>query len=119
MSAPIKETSEMRRSSLAAIMVAALALPACADGLNGPPGVYPVPVPQQGSPSCLMTALQLGYLTGRRELAYSASEACMVFTGSRGAVLPYGFYGPYVPSGWVPPGWALPAPPGYGGENGR
>jgi hypothetical protein len=36
-------------------------------------------------------------------LAYANTEACMLFAGSRGAVLPYGFYGPYVPSGWVPP----------------
>jgi hypothetical protein len=109
----------MRAISLAgAIMVVALALSARADGLNDPPprqGVYPVPVPPQGSPSCLMTALQMGYLTGRREIAYSNTEACMVFTGARGVVLPYGYYGPYVPSGWVPPGWALPVPPpGYG-----
>ena len=108
----------MRRISLAlAIMV--VALPARADGL--PPQAYTLP-PPQGSPSCLMTALQLGYLTGRREVAYSATEACLLFTRSRGAVLPYGYYGPYVPSGWVPPGWVLP-PPGYGpppvGENGR
>jgi hypothetical protein len=53
------------------------------------------------------------YLTGRREVAYANTEACMYFAGSRGAVLPYGYYGPYVPSGWVPPGWVLP-PPGYG-----
>ena len=59
-------------------------------------------------------ALQLGYLTGRRELAYSATEDCMYFTGARGVQLPYGYYGPYVPSGWVPPGWALPVPPEYG-----
>ena len=77
-----------------------------------------------------MTALQLGYLTGRREVAYANTEACLLFTRSRGAVLPYGYYGPYVPSGyWVPPGWVLP-PTGYGapgpnygpppvGENGR
>jgi hypothetical protein len=81
-----------------------------ADGLPPRP-VYPPPPPQP-SQSCLMTTLQLGYLTGRREAAYSATEACMYFAGSRGAVLPYGYYGPYVPSGWVPPGWALP-PPGY------
>jgi hypothetical protein len=105
-----QETSKMRTISLAlAIMV--LALPAHADGLNG--GVYPMLVGPQGSPSCLMNALQLGYQTGRREVAYAATEACMLFAGSRGAVLPYGYYGPYVPSGWVPPGWALPAP-GYG-----
>jgi hypothetical protein len=109
----------MRRIiSLAALMVAALALPARADGLNAPPtppraGLYPQPVGPQGSPSCLMTALQMGYLTGRREVAYANTEACMYFAGSRGAVLPYGYYGPYVPSGWVPPGWVLP-PPGYG-----
>ena len=58
-----------------------------------------------------MTALQLGYQTGRREVAYAATEACLLFTRSRGAVLPYGYYGPYVPSGWVPPGWVLPPPP--------
>ena len=110
----------------AAIIIAITAIAtqsARADGGAPPPpqhappngfrqGVYPQPVPQQGSPSCLMTALQLGYLTGRRELAYSASEACMYFAGSSGAHLPYGYYGPYVPSGWVPPGWALPMP-GY------
>ena len=100
----------MRAISLAgAIMVVGLALPARADGLP-PQQAYP---PPQGSPSCLMTALQLGYQTGRRKLAYSATEACLLFTRSRGAVLPYGYYGPYVPSGWVPPGWVLP-PPGYG-----
>jgi hypothetical protein len=80
-----------------------VALPVRADGLPPPP-----PQPSQ---SCLMTALQMGYLTGRREVAYSATEACMLFAGSRGAVLPYGYYGPYVPSGWVPPGWVLPLPP--------
>ena len=93
------ETSE--RISLAAIMMIALALlnqPARADGLPPPRQAYPLP--PQPSQSCLMTALQLGYLTGS-------------------AVLPYGYYGPYVPSGWapsgwVPPGWALPVPPGYG-----
>jgi hypothetical protein len=106
----------MKRSLTATAALLAALVPALADGLLMPPRqAYPVPVPAQGSPSqsCLMTALQLGYLTGRRELAYSATEACMVFAGSRGAVLPYGYYGPYVPSGWVPPGWALPAP-GYG-----
>jgi hypothetical protein len=111
------ETSEMRRIiSLAlagAIMVVGLALldrPVRADGLPPPPQAYPPPQPSQ---SCLMTALQLGYQTGRREVAYANTEACLLFTRSRGAVLPYGYYGPYVPSGWVPPGWVLP-PPGYG-----
>ena len=118
------ETSEMRKIiSLAlagAIMVVGLAplnRPARADGLPPPPQAYPPPQPSQ---SCLMTALQLGYQTGRREVAYAATEACMMFTRSRGAVLPYGYYGPYVP-GWVPPGWVLPVPPlppGYP-ENGR
>jgi hypothetical protein len=96
-----------------AIIMTAFALfnqSAHADGLPPRP-VYPPP--PQPSQSCLMTALQLGYLTGRRELAYANTEACMQFAGSRGVVLPYGYYGPYVPSGWVPAGWALP-PPGYG-----
>jgi hypothetical protein len=83
-----------------------------ADGLRPRP-VYPLPPPPQPSQSCLMTALQMGYLTGRREVAYANTEACLMFTRSRGAVLPYGYYGPYVPSGWVPPTWVLP-PPGYG-----
>src|SRR5512132_3103947 len=51
-----------------------------------------------------MTALQMGYLTGRREVAYANTEACLLFTRSRGAVLPYGYFGPYVPSDWVPVG---------------
>ena len=97
-----------------AIMVVGLAplnRPAPADGLPPPPQAYPPPQPSQ---SCLMTALQLGYQTGRREVAYAATEACLLFTRSRGAHLPYGYYGPYVPSGYfVPPGWVLP-PPGYG-----
>ena len=93
----------MRTISLAAIMMVALALPARADGLPLPQAYLPPPQPSQ---SCLMTALQLGYLTGRREVAYSNTEACLLFTRSRGAVLPYGFYSPY-----VPPGWVLPIPP--------
>jgi hypothetical protein len=104
----------MRRLIITAAAVLATLGPVLADGLLVPPHqAYPLPPPPQPSQSCLMTALQLGYLTGRREVAYSATEACMYFAGSRGAVLPYGYYGPYVPSGWVPPGWALP-PPGYG-----
>jgi hypothetical protein len=99
-----------------AIMVVGLALlnhPARADGLQ-PPSRQAYPPPPQPSQSCLMTALQLGYLTGRREVAYSATEACLLFTRSRGAVLPYGYDGPYVPSSYfVPPGWVLPRP-GYG-----
>jgi hypothetical protein len=92
------------------VMTAFAIQSAHADGLP-PPQVLPPPQPSQ---SCLMTALQMGYLTGQREVAYANTEACMMFTRSRGAVLPYGYYGPYVPSGYfVPPGWVLP-PPGYG-----
>jgi hypothetical protein len=112
----------------AIIMIAAVLMsrPAAADGMRrGPPGpppqqngmrpgLYPQPTGPRPSPSCTMTAIQLGYLTGRREIAYSGTEACMYFTGERGVTLPYGFYGPYVPSGWVPPDWALPiGPPLY------
>src|SRR4029450_2085799 len=86
--------------------------PVLADGLLVPPHqAYPLPPPPQ--PSQSLTALQMGYLTGRREVAYANSEACMLFTRSRGAVLPYGYYGPYVPA-WVPPNWLLPPPPSPG-----
>ena len=57
-----------------------------ADGLLPRPALPPPPQPSQ---SCLMTALQMGYLTGRREVAYANTEACIAFTGSRGVVLPY------------------------------
>jgi hypothetical protein len=99
-----------------AIVAVAFALfdrPARGDGLPPPPrAALPPPQPSQ---SCLMTALQMGYLTGRRELAYANTEACMMFTRSRGAVLPYE---------WWPPDRLLPPPPpGYGPppveENGR
>jgi hypothetical protein len=93
-----------------AIVAVAFALfdrPARGDGLPPPRAALPPPQPSQ---SCLMTALQMGYLTGRRELAYANTEACLLFTRSRGAVLPYGYYGPYVP-GWVPPNWLVPVPP--------
>ena len=104
----------MIRTLLIVAALLALLSPALADGLLVPPHqAYPLPPPPQPSQSCLMNALQLGYQTGRRELAYSATEACMAFAGSRGVVLPYGYYGPYVPSGWVPPGWVVPLP-GYG-----
>lgn len=79
-----------------------------ADGLPPRP-VYPLPPPPQPSQSCLMTALQMGYLAGRREVAYANTEACMMFRGSRGLVLPYGYYGPYVPPDYfTPPGWVRP-----------
>jgi hypothetical protein len=100
-----------------AILFIAISLVSWSAHADGPPpqgfrpGLYPQRVPLQGSGSCVQTAIQLGYLTGRRELAYSATEACIAFTGARGVQLPYGFYGPYVPSGWVPPDWALPLPP--------
>jgi hypothetical protein len=103
----------MRRLIITAAAVLATLDPVLADGLRAGPRQYPPPPPQP-SQSCLMTALQMGYLTGRREVAYANTEACLLFTRSRGAVLPYGYYGPYVPSGYfVPPGWLLP-PPGYG-----
>ena len=95
----------------AAIIVTAFAIfnqSAHADGLPLHQA-YPLPPPSviQGQ-SCLMTALQLGYQTGRREDAYAATEACIA-AGSRGAILPYGFYGPYVPPGYfIPPGWVRP-----------
>ena len=57
-----------------------------ADGLPPRPGYPP---PQLPSQSCLMTAPQMGYLTGRREVAYANTEACITFTRSRGVVLPY------------------------------
>ena len=94
----------------AAIVVSLLAIftrTAAAGGDAEPPRARVRMSP--GSPSCLMNALQLGYQTGRRELAYAASEACARFAGSRGFAVPYGHYGPYVPTGWVPDYWALPA----------
>jgi hypothetical protein len=99
----------------AAIIMIAFTLSTRADGLPpGPPGpprgVYPVQVPM-GNGSCLMTAQQMAYLTGRRDVGYAATEACMLFTGARGAVLPYGYYGPFVSPHFVPPGWAIPLPP--------
>ena len=106
-------------AAIAMIAVTLYNRPARADGLPTPPnpqaGVYPQQVQLRGGPSCLMTALQLGYQTGRREVAYAATEACMIFAGSRGVQLPYGYYGPFVSPHWQPPGWAipLPPPPGY------
>jgi hypothetical protein len=80
-----------------AIIVTAFAIfnqSAHADGLP-PPRALPLPQPSQ---SCLMTALQMGYLTGRREVAYANTEACLMFTRERGVQLPY-----Y----WLPPGRVL------------
>jgi hypothetical protein len=78
--------------------------PVLADGLPAPRPAYPPP--PQPSQSCLMTALQMGYLTGRREVAYANTEACLLFTRWRGVVLPYD---------WVPPPRMLPP----NGESGR
>ena len=71
---------------------------AYADGL--PPRSAYLPPPPQPSQSCLMTALQMGYLTGRREVAYANTEACIAFAGSRGVVLPYA-----APRYYPPPGY--------------
>ena len=99
----------MRRLIITAAAVLAALGPGLADGWPLPPHqAYPLPPPQP-SQSCLMTALQLGYLTGRREVAYANTEACILLRGSRGVVLPYGYYGPYVPPDYfTPPGWARP-----------
>jgi len=74
-----------------AVVLATLG-PVLADGL---PLLRPPPQPAQ---SCMMTALQMGYLTGRREVAYANTEACLLFTHERGVQLPY-----Y----WLPPGRVL------------
>jgi hypothetical protein len=97
----------MRRIIITAAAVLATLGPVLADGLLVPaPQAYPTP--PQGSQSCLMNALQMGYLTGRREVAYANTEACLM-NGSRGAILPYGYHGPYVPPDYfTPPGWMRP-----------
>jgi len=99
-----------------AITMAAFAIfnqSAHADGLP-PHQAYPPPPPPQPSQSCLMTALQMGYLTGRREVAYANTEACIAFTRSRGVVLPYD-----APRYYPPPGYYGPPPYGPNGETGR
>ena len=92
----------------AIIMMTAFAIlnhSAHADGLP-PRSAYPPP--PQALQSCLMTAIQLGYQTGRKEVAYAATEACIA-AGAPGAILPYGYYGPYVPPDYfTPPGWVRP-----------
>ena len=98
-----------------AIIVTAFAIfsqSAHADGLP-PHQAYPLPPPPQPSQSCLMTALQMGYLTGRREVAYANTEACIAFTRSRGVVLPYEWPRYYPPAGYGPP------PPYWNGRNGQ
>ena len=87
--------------------------PVLADGLPARPAPAG-PLPPQPSQSCLMTALQMGYLTGRREVAYANTEACLAFTRSRGVMLPYD-----APRYYPPPGYYGPPPYGSNGENGR
>ena len=82
----------MRRLIMTTAVVLATLGPVLADGL---PLLLPPPQPAQ---SCMMTALQIGYLTGRREVAYANTEACLLFTHERGVQLPY-----Y----WLPPGRVL------------
>jgi hypothetical protein len=53
----------MRRLMITAAAVLATLGPVLADGL--PRQAYPLPPPPQPSQSCMMTALQLGYLTGQ------------------------------------------------------
>jgi hypothetical protein len=100
----------MRRLLMIVIAVLTTTGPVLADGLLVPPH-QAYPLPPQPSQSCLMTALQMGYLTGRREVAYAATEACLLFTRSRGVMLPYD-----APRYYPPPGYA---PYGPNGENGR
>jgi hypothetical protein len=61
----------------------------------------------------------VGYLTGRREVAYANTEACLAFTRSRGVMLPYDQPRYYPPPGYGPPPMYGPAPYGPNGENGR
>ena len=98
----------MRRLTITAATVLATLGPVLANGPLVPPHqAYPVPPPQQPSQSCLMTALQFGYLTGRREIAYANTEACIAFTRLRGVVLPYEWprYYPHAEYGPPPPYW--------------
>jgi hypothetical protein len=104
----------MRRLIMTAAAVLATLGPVLADGLLVPPHqAYSLPPPPQPSQSCLMTALLMGYLTGRREIAYANTEACIAFTRSRGVVLPYEWPRYYPPAGYEPP------PPYWNGRNGQ
>ena len=104
----------MRRLIMTAAAVLATLGPVLADGPLVPPHqAYPLPPPPQPSQSCLMTALQMGYRTGRREVAYANTEACIAFTRSRGVVLPYEWPRYYPPAGYGPP------PPYWNGRNGQ
>ena len=103
----------MKATAIIVTAFAIFSVSAHADGLP-PPQAYPLPPPPQPSQSCLMTALQMGYLTGRREVAYANTEACIAFTRSRGVVLPYD-----TPRYYPPPGYYGPPPYGPNGETGR
>ena len=72
------------------LLFALLGRPARGDGLRPPPG-------PGASGSCLMNALQLGYQTGRPDVAHAATEACLAFTQERGAILPYAYPRYYPP----------------------
>jgi hypothetical protein len=100
----------MRRLIITAAAVLATLGPVLADGLRARPAPAGL-LPPQPSQSCLMTALQMGYLTGRREVAYANTEACIAFTRSRGVMLPYAY-----PRYYGPPYYG---PPPSGEENGR
>jgi hypothetical protein len=108
----------MRRLIMTAVAVLATLDPVLADGLRARPAPAG-PLPPQPSQSCLMTALQMGYLTGRREVAYANTEACLAFTRSRGVMLPYDQPRYYPPPGYGPPPMYGPPPYGPNGENGR
>jgi hypothetical protein len=109
----MKTTLTIAARALAMITAAVLATldPVLADGLRARPAPAGPPPPQP-SQSCLMTALQMGYLTGRREVAYANTEACLMFTRERGVVLPYEWYGP--PRYGPPPNGYGPPPNGNG-----
>src|SRR6476660_5536774 len=93
----------MKATAIIMTAFAILSQSAHADGLPPHQAAYPLPPPPQPSQSCLMTALQMGSLTGRREVAYANTEACIAFTRSRGVVLPYEWPRYYPPAGYGPP----------------
>ena len=102
----------MRRLIITAAAVLATLGPVLADGLPVPPHqAYPLPPPPQPSQSCLMTALQMGYLTGRREVAYgstlrlaycsrggNAALCCRMFIWAALSTRPSGYGPPEIPS---------------------
>ena len=58
----------MRRLIMTAAGCWPPSVPSSPTGCPAAHQAYPLPPPPQPSQSCLMTALQMGYLTGRREL---------------------------------------------------